>query len=111
MSRAVTLALALIFLAGTAWAGAGGVRRYLVDARVLLTVVPCGARSPGELAWYDTVSGRNGDTAFACVGDRLLLSGDGGRGEAHLLPNLAIVVRNAPWDGSPDHLSLGVALD
>jgi len=87
------------------------VRCYLVDSRVHVALVSR-AEAGGELAWHDTVSGRAGEAPFVQRGDRLLLGAPGeGGAEAHLLPDLAIVIRNPPWGAEAGHLSLGVVLD
>lgn len=111
MLRKLTL-LSVFSLFVPAAAGAQpGVRCYLVDSRVHVAVVSR-ADAGGELCWHDTVSGRAGEAPFVQRGDRLLLGAPGrADAEAHLLPDLAIVVRNPPWGSGSGQLSLGVALD
>jgi len=96
---------------GWALAAQPGVACYLVDARVHLAVVTWEAGSTGELCWHDTVTGRRGEARFVREEGRLVVrSGEGPASEVHVLPDLAVVVRNPPWTGGA-RVALGVALD
>lgn len=88
------------------------VTRYLVDSRVHLAVFGRASETAGELCWHDTVTGENGEAAFVRKGSRLIVRVAGGaRAEAHVLPDLAIVLRNPPWDRKATRPALGVAPD
>lgn len=100
-------------LFGASFAGAGqGVGRYLFDARVHVALLARADGTGGELCWVDTVSGRSGEAPFLRRGGRLLVErAPGAYSEAHLLPDVALVVRDPPWGGVPGGDALGLALD
>lgn len=88
------------------------VRCFLVDSRVHVALVPRESGAGGEICWHDTVTGATGQAPFVQDGSRLVLTTpEGQTSEAHLLPHLAIVLRNPPWEKRESRLALGVALD
>lgn len=93
--------------------GRRGVGRYLFDARVHVALLARADGTGGELCWVDTVSGRSGEAAFVRQGSRLLVErAPGAFSEAHLLPDVALVVRDPPWGNRAEGSdSLGLALD
>ena len=91
---------------------AARVSRYLVDGRIHVTVVYRADGTGGEIAWFDTVTGREGGAPFRVQGDgHLELRLPSGRvAHARVLPDVAVVMDSPPWGGRGE-TALGVNVD
>ncbi len=110
MGAKLLVAAALLGLGSPAWAAR--VSRYLVDGRIHLTVVYRADGTGGQIAWFDTVTGREGGAPFRVQRDgHLELHLPSGRvARARLLPDVAVVMESPPWGGRGE-TALGVNLD
>ncbi len=106
------------FLLAAALLGSGSpvlaarVSRYLVDGRIHVTVVYRADGTGGEIAWLDTVTGREGGAPFRVEEDgHLELRLSSGRvAHARVLPDVAVVLESPPW-GTRGETALGVNVD
>jgi hypothetical protein len=89
--------------------GGASVERFLVEGRVHVTLVTLDDGTRGGIIWQDTAMPRRGEAPFLRRGRVLHFRGDAVP-PAHLVPGVALVLRNPPWNPSISTV-LGVSLD
>jgi len=89
--------------------GGVSVERFLVAGRVRVTLVALDDAASGATIWRDTVLACTGQEPFLHRWRVLHFRGDAVP-PAHLMPRVALALRNLPWDPSVS-TALGVSLD